>query len=118
MPQPSMRGARRSVAMVIASRAMGARTAKVLVAEGLEVEPFASAEDLEEGAPGRSVALVLLCVDGGCVAVAGAVAQLARRFEQTPLVLVCASVRPRDLRAALAAGACGVVLRDDLRLAL
>jgi DNA-binding NarL/FixJ family response regulator len=118
MPQASTRGAGRSVAIVIAPPVASEEAARILHTEGLEAESFASVEDLERRSPGRAVALVLLYVVAERVSLAGAVAQLARRFEQTPLVLVCAGARPRDLRAALAAGAWGVVLSDELCCAL
>ena len=85
----------------------------ILEEQGLEFTLLDTVEELlERDAP---PSLVILQVQGALSqAVAGALEPLRREAEQMPVVLVCADVRPGELRAALAAGAAGVVLEDQL----
>jgi DNA-binding NarL/FixJ family response regulator len=89
----------------------------VLEEQGMEVEPFAAAAELLErdAAP----ALAVLQAEGSLSqAVAGNLEALREAPEQTPVVIVCADIRPGELRLALAAGAAGVVLEGQLSSAL
>lgn len=92
------------------------RVASVLEERGIEFELFDSAAEL---ATAERPAVLLLCADGK---VAGAVAaELPALREAQPevaVVLVCAEVRPGELRGALAAGVGGVVLEEHLSATL
>ena len=52
------------------------------------------------------------CLSAKCIEL------LAQSFERTPIVVVCTDIQRWEVRAALAAGAAGVVLDDDLDSAL
>ncbi|HLH13552.1 MAG TPA: LuxR C-terminal-related transcriptional regulator, partial [Solirubrobacteraceae bacterium] len=93
----------------------------LLAREGFEVTCFASAEDSERAAAQRPVAIVLWQAQLAG-ATGGALEPLCRRFacelggqSRTPVVVACASVQRREVRAALAAGAAGVIVREDLQ---
>lgn len=89
----------------------------ILAEHGLELDRLATARELLEA--GRSPALVVLWANGALVdAVTGELAFLRRAMERTPVVLVCAEIRPGELRAALSGGAAGVVLEAQLATAL
>ena len=91
--------------------------ASLLESVGLGIERFESLEALGEQAPGAS--LVLLCIEGALSsAVAERLGPLRREIGPLPIVIVCSQIRPGELRAAIAAGARGVVLEGDLELAL
>ncbi len=89
----------------------------ILEEQGLEFTLLDTVEELlERDAP---PSLVILQVEGALSqAVAGELEPLRREAEQAAVVMVCADVRPGELRAALAAGAAGVVLEDQLASAL
>jgi DNA-binding NarL/FixJ family response regulator len=72
-------------------------------------------ELIEQGvAPG----LVVLRVDGTLARGIGALEQLRREWPRVAVVVVCAEVRPGELRTALAAGTSGVVLAGQLAATL
>ncbi len=63
--------------------------------------------------------LVLLRTNANLGQAAGReVEPLCRALVGTPVVVICAEVRPGELRTALAAGAAGVVIEDQLETAL
>ena len=84
----------------------------ILEEQGLEFDWFEKTEDLESAAP---PALIVLCVGG---ALSGAIGRdvepLLKAIGWTPVVIVCDEVRPGELRPALAAGASGIVLEEQL----
>jgi DNA-binding NarL/FixJ family response regulator len=84
--------------------------AAVLEEGGIEFDAGEAAVGLD---PARPPAAVILC-PAGTLAAAGA--EIAELHESTaaPLLVVCAEVRPGELRGALAAGATGVVLEATL----
>jgi DNA-binding NarL/FixJ family response regulator len=92
--------------------------AAVLDRQGLECSPFADVDALLERSPRGVASLVVLWVDDDTPGMAAHVDSLTRSLPQTPLVVVCSSIERWDVRAALAAGAAGVVLSRDLESAL
>ncbi len=78
---------------------------------GLEVWAVDSSAELEETSPAL---VVLLEPETLAAAVAGEVAQLRKALPEIPLAVVCAEVRPGELRTALAAGVSGIVLEQQL----
>jgi DNA-binding NarL/FixJ family response regulator len=89
------------------------RIGAILEEQGLEFDLLSTVEQLLEAEAEPS--LIVLQVEGALSqAVAGELEPLQREVEGTPVVLVCADIRPGELRVALAAGAAGVVLEDRL----
>ncbi len=58
--------------------------------------------------------LIVVWIDDTGSALAKTVESLTQRFGQTPIVAACANIERWEIRAALAAGAAGIVLHDDL----
>jgi DNA-binding NarL/FixJ family response regulator len=77
----------------------------------LEPKTVRSAVELEEEAP---AAVVLCGSDSLAATVAGDVDGLREALGETPVAIVCAEVRPGELRTALAAGVAGIVLEQQL----
>ncbi len=63
-------------------------------------------------------AAIVLWLAASAVSSASAVERQIERFGGTPVVVACASIERRELRAALAAGAAGVVVQDELERGL
>jgi DNA-binding NarL/FixJ family response regulator len=78
---------------------------------GLEVGTVESSAELGETSPAL---VVLLEPETLATAVAGEVARLREALPETPVAVVCAEVRPGELRTALAAGVSGIVLEQQL----
>jgi DNA-binding NarL/FixJ family response regulator len=64
------------------------------------------------------VRAIVLCVQDTIACLSGLIEALGKRYEQAAIVVTCASVERREVRAALAVGAAGVVLHADLDSAL
>ena len=92
------------------------------LAAALAGEPLlpAFAGDLEEAGAGldRSPELVVLCGPAEGSALSQAICAVRERWPDAHVVVVCRSISDRDLRAALGAGATGVVLAHDAQGAL
>lgn len=92
------------------------RVATVLEERGFEFELFDSPEavgDAERPSP------MLLCAEGKvATAVAEVLPALREAQPEAPVVLVCAEVRPGELRGAVAAGVNGIVLEEHLSATL
>lgn len=92
------------------------RVATVLEERGFEFEVFDSAAEVGEA---ERPAAMLLCAEGKvATAVAAELPALREAQPEAPLVLVCAEVRPGELRGALAAGVNGIVLEEHLSATL
>jgi DNA-binding NarL/FixJ family response regulator len=92
------------------------RVASVLEEQGFEFELYDSAEELD-GADRPSA--MLLCAAGKvATAVAEELPALSEAQPEAPVVLVCAEVRPGEMRGALAAGVNGIVLEEHLSATL
>ena len=68
--------------------------------------------------PEHGPSLIVLWVEDTVSGLLGRIEPLTQRFEQAPIVVVCTDIERWEMRAALAAGAAGVVLHDDLDSAL
>jgi DNA-binding NarL/FixJ family response regulator len=90
------------------------RVASVLEERGIDFELLESVA--EAGEPGRHHVL-LLCAEGPA-GIAGALAPLREAQPEPPVAMVCAEVRPGELRGALAAGVNGIVLEENLAATL
>lgn len=92
------------------------RVATVLEERGFEFELFDSAAEV---AAVERPAAILLCAEGKvATAIAEELPALREAQPEAPVVLVCAEVRPGELRGALAAGINGVVLEEHLSATL
>jgi DNA-binding NarL/FixJ family response regulator len=91
---------------------------EILGAQGLAVVKFDAAHPLSTQAQTTELTLIVLCIDDPTASLAGLIAPLAERFPEVPLIVVCSSIQRRAVRAALAAGAAGIVLHGDLERAL
>jgi DNA-binding NarL/FixJ family response regulator len=79
--------------------------------DGFDLQLADSVEELEEKSP----SLVVAFAEGTlAAAVATQLPPLRKLLPETPVMLVCAEVRPGELRNALAAGVVGVVLAAQL----
>jgi DNA-binding NarL/FixJ family response regulator len=92
------------------------RVATVLEERDFAFEPCDSAAELSATA---RPAVMLLCAEGKvATAVAEELPALREAQPEVPVVLVCAEVRPGELRGALAAGVNGIVLEEHLSATL
>ena len=81
-----------------------------------EVAAFAGIDELSRTSEDFSV--IVLWAHDTVSAPSRLIAPLAQCFAQTPIVMVCAEIERWEVRSALAAGVSGVVLTDDLDVAL
>jgi DNA-binding NarL/FixJ family response regulator len=96
---------------LIAGKGSHVRVGAVLEEQGLEFAWFEQVDDLEDDA---APSLIVLHVDG---VLSGAVVRDVESLGAaagTPVVIVCADIRPGELRLVLAAGASGVVLEGQM----
>jgi DNA-binding NarL/FixJ family response regulator len=100
---------------LIGSGAGADAVAAVLEELGIEFDVGEATAGLD---PERRSAAVILCAAGTLAAATAEVASLGEALSAPPLVVVCAEVRPGELRTALAAGVAGVVLESTLSGAL
>jgi DNA-binding NarL/FixJ family response regulator len=104
---------------LLAEEPLRTRIAKALPALGLRIEIFDSAEALADRDEELAAPAVIVMSDEQSVSsLAKLLEPLRRRFAEAAIVVVCEAVQRWDVRAALAAGAAGVVLRDDIEHAL
>jgi DNA-binding NarL/FixJ family response regulator len=88
--------------------------AKTLAKEGFTPKSFDGVQAiLDVDGCHDPLAIVIWC-ENRMSSVPGLIEPLIRRFVASPIVVVCASIQRWEVRAALAAGAAGVVVGDDL----
>jgi len=103
---------------LVADQHPGESVATVLDRHGLDFSAFAGVDALLGCSPRPVASLIVLWVDDAAAGLAASVESLTRSLSQAPLVVVCPSIERWGVRAALAAGAAGVVLSRDLESAL
>lgn len=103
---------------LVASLDTAGRIAEVLVRHGLEFCLYADTDVLREQSTDNRVRLVVLCIDEQASGLAAQVESLRQCLPQAPLIVVCPEIERWGVRAALAAGASGVVAWEELGLAL
>jgi DNA-binding NarL/FixJ family response regulator len=109
----------RGTVVLIAADGARETIAEILYAEGFQTTAFDNVEDMPDGAGHDDPSVAVLWVkDTSPFSLARALRPLTQLFEQTPVVVVSAGIQRWGSRAALAAGAAGVVLYDDLERAL
>jgi DNA-binding NarL/FixJ family response regulator len=114
---PATGGAAGRVALIAAEESRG-RIVTCLRAQAFEIAAFGSLDELSGAAGPQDFSVIVLWAQDTVSAPASIVKPLARCFAETPIVVVCAGIERWAVRAALAAGAAGVVLLDDLDAAL
>jgi DNA-binding NarL/FixJ family response regulator len=92
--------------------------AEVLSREGFGLTSFDDVAALQARKPERELALFVVWVDDSVSRLSVCVEPVTAEFPQAPVIVVCSSIERWGIREALMAGAAGVVLWDDLGLAL
>ncbi len=104
--------------VLIAGQAARESLAEIIEREGLSVDAFDDLDALLLLSSQSTPALVVVWVKDTDSPLSRLVEPLAQRFGQAPIVLACPEIERWDVRAALAAGAAGIVLHEDLDSAL
>src|SRR5271163_2109822 len=88
------------------------RIAEIAEREKFDFDTFADLDALlsSESEP----SLVVVWVEDTGSSLPKTIESLTQRFEQAPIVAACAGIERWEMRAALAAGAAGIVLQEDL----
>ncbi len=102
---------------MIADAEVGDQIAQIAGGEMLEVATFADQEALI-GANTAPAVVIVWAPEVCSPPLACLVEPLAQRFEGVPIVLACAEIERWEVRAALAAGAAGIVLHEALESTL
>jgi DNA-binding NarL/FixJ family response regulator len=92
--------------------------AEVLSREGFSLTSFDDVAALQTRGPERLPALLVVWVDDTVSRLSGCIEPLTQSYPQAPVIVVCSSIERWGVREALMAGASGVVLWDDLGMAL
>ncbi len=90
----------------------------ILQEQGWELTAFEDVEDLLEQGGELASGLVALWVEDASANAAQQVEQLQRGSEHAQIVVICPEIQRWEMRAALAAGAAGVVLEREMAGAL
>jgi DNA-binding NarL/FixJ family response regulator len=104
-------------AALVAADGPDEQIAEILRGQGLEIAEFDSVEELP-GETEQNFSAIVLWAQDTVSAPARLVEPLAQHFAQASIVVVCAEIERWEVRAALAAGAAGIVLHEDLDSAL
>jgi DNA-binding NarL/FixJ family response regulator len=108
-----------AVAALIAPEELHDAIAAVLDVEGLGMTAFERVEDVPDAGVRDAPSVALLWAqDTSPSSLAPPLRSLTQLLDRTPVVVVCAGIQRWGIRAALTAGAAGVVLYDDLDSAL
>jgi DNA-binding NarL/FixJ family response regulator len=99
---------------LIAGQDPHARIAEALEQGELAFEVFDDTEALLGHSEGHSPSLIVLWVADTATGLSGRIEPLTQRFAAAPIVVVCPAIERWGVRAALTAGAAGVVLADNL----
>jgi DNA-binding NarL/FixJ family response regulator len=86
--------------------------------DGFELTSVDGVAALQAHKPPREHALMLVWVEDTVSGLSACIEPLAQAFPEAPVIVVCASIERWGVRGALMAGAAGVVLWDDLPMAL
>ena len=105
---------RSHVAVLIGAERDRAIAAEVLKAHGLRVRAFARTAQVFRRAAPTDVVLSVLCVHENLASAHAEIESLTHRIAGAPHVVLCSSVERRDVRAALAAGAAGVLTCEEV----
>jgi DNA-binding NarL/FixJ family response regulator len=99
---------------VIAGEAPREAIVETLAREGLALRSFDSVQAALDDGGSRAPAAVIVWIEDTTSSMPGPIEPLTKRFSPSPVVVVCASIQRWEVRAALSAGAAGVIVSDDL----
>jgi DNA-binding NarL/FixJ family response regulator len=116
--KPAAARVARGTAALIATDDLRETIIEILEKQEVAITVFDRVEDLSSGDGQEDPSVIVLWVEDTIASLARFIEPLAKRFAQTPIVVVCSSIQRWEVRAALTAGAAGVVLYDDLDSAL
>lgn len=116
--KPAAARVARGTAALIVADDLRETIIEILERQGVAITAFDRVEDLSSGDGQEDPSVIVLWVEDTIASLARFLEPLAQRFAQTPIVVVCSSIQRWEVRAALTAGAAGVVLHDDLDSAL
>jgi len=102
---------------VVGPAALRAQVLDALGGERRELCGWERLQDLSEAGLDRPATLIVLLCDGPVSARSSVLAEV-RALPEASIVLVCASIKGWEVRAALAAGVAGIVLLSELSTAL
>jgi DNA-binding NarL/FixJ family response regulator len=108
----------RGTAALIAGEDLRKTIIEILERQGVAITGFDRVEDLSSGDGQEAPSVIVLWIEDTMASLTRFIEPLAQRFTQTPIVVACSSIERWEVRAALTAGAAGVVLHDDLDSAL
>jgi DNA-binding NarL/FixJ family response regulator len=92
------------------------RIADVVVREGLAFRTFADLAQLLDTDSAQSQ--IVVWIEDSGLSLSKTIESLTKRFEGTPIVVACPAIERWEMRAALTAGAAGVLLHDNIDAAL
>ncbi|HWA54311.1 MAG TPA: helix-turn-helix transcriptional regulator [Solirubrobacterales bacterium] len=104
-------------AVLVDRRGSAGRVAELLRSRGVEFDLVEDRAELLAGEAPAQLVLLRTSTNLGQAA-SREVEPLCRAVPGVPVVVICTEVRPGELRGALAAGAAGVVVEDQLEVAL
>jgi DNA-binding NarL/FixJ family response regulator len=116
--QPAAARVARGTAALIADDDLRETIIEILERQGVAITVFDRVEDLSSGVGQEAPSVIVLWIEDTMASLTRFIEPLAQRFAQTPIVVACSSIQRWEVRAALTAGAAGVVLHDDLDSAL
>jgi DNA-binding NarL/FixJ family response regulator len=90
----------------------------ILAREGLAVTFFDSVQAILEMDGSAQPSSIVLWLKDTISSVPSSIEPLRKCFPMVPVVLACAGIQRWEIRAALAAGAAGVVVHEDLEMSL
>jgi DNA-binding NarL/FixJ family response regulator len=103
---------------VLADDHVRGELADILAGDDCSVNAFSDVNELLSGEGVEALAAIVLWVSDTLVAPGTLIEPLTRAAEEVPVVVVCESIERWEVRAALAAGAAGVVLAADMHAGL
>jgi DNA-binding NarL/FixJ family response regulator len=89
----------------------------ILRAQGMKTDTFADLSEVPDGRQCPAIAVAWAEDPSSSASVARVVNLITQRFAHAQMILVCKTIERWGIRAALAAGASGVVLHDQLEVA-
>lgn len=104
--------------ILIADDGARAEIAEVAVREGVFFDTFAGVDELISAELEPLLIVMSMSAQEAGSTLPKTIESLSQRFEGTPIVVICPEIERWQLRAALVAGAAGIVLREDLDTAL
>jgi DNA-binding NarL/FixJ family response regulator len=105
--------ARKQVAL-IAGQGPREAIAAIIEQEGFELTLYECVEAIVDAAASSDPDAIVLWVDDAISSIPSLIEPLTSCFDELPLVVACASIQRWEVRAALAAGAAGVVVYHEL----